>query len=395
MRVLYLNPGVGLGGAEHSLLLLLAALRERGIDPVVVDFGAGPFRERLTALKVRSHELGVPALLRRGSRYRVPALRVLMLIAAGAPVVVRLARLIREERVDLIHTNGLKAHLLGGLAGRLEGIPVVWHLRDFPPPGVAGRIVKAALRRLPSAVLTNSQAVAGEIARGQTTPRIVSLHNPVDLQRFRPGASGHAIREELGVDGRTPLVGMIAHLTPWKGHELFLRAAQAVARDVPEARFVVVGGSIYQTDGHAGYVEHLLQRAAQLGIAERTTFLGPREDIPEILNALDVVVHCPTSPEPFGRVVAEAMAAARPVVAARCGGIPEIVQDGETGLLTRMGDVADLSSAVVRLLQDSTLRERFGSAARRRAQLLFGVERHAAAVLAEYQSVLGVYPSAA
>jgi glycosyltransferase involved in cell wall biosynthesis len=136
-----------------------------------------------------------------------------------------------------------------------------------------------------------------------------------------------------------------------------------------------------------GYAELLRQRASELGVADRVFFLGSRDNVPEILDALDVLIHCPTAPEPFGRALAEAMAAARPVVAADCGGIPEIVRDGETGYLVRPRDIGGFAARVVRLLRDPELRARLGTAGRRRAEALFGVETHATRVLEAYASL--------
>jgi glycosyltransferase involved in cell wall biosynthesis len=116
-------------------------------------------------------------------------------------------------------------------------------------------------------------------------------------------------------------------------------------------------------------------------------FLGARTDVPEILAALDVLVHCPTAPEPLGRVLAEAMVVGRPIVAARCGGIPEVVEDGVTGLLVEPGDVAGFASAVIRLLEDPALRERLGKAGQRHAEGRFGVAAHVTAVLDAYRAV--------
>jgi glycosyltransferase involved in cell wall biosynthesis len=311
------------------------------------------------------------------------------MVPAGLATAIRLAALARRVRADLIHTNGLKVHLLGGLAGRMIGTPVVWHLRDFLPDGIAGQLFRKAVRWLPTLVITNSDAVAASIRSGRDKgPCIIRQYNPVNLCRFHSGLSGGPIRRDLGLGDDVPLAGIVAHLTPWKGHELFLDIARQVTEAIPRAHFIVAGGPIYETDGHAGYPEALPRRASALGLADRLVFLGARDDIPEVLAALDVLVHCPTAPEPFGRAVAEAMAVGRPVVAARCGGIPEIVEDGITGLLAPPGDAKGFASAVVKLLQDSALRERFGRSARLRAESLFGCEAHADAVLKAYQSVL-------
>jgi glycosyltransferase involved in cell wall biosynthesis len=387
-RVLFLDAGLGLGGAEHSLLLLLAGLRGTGIDATVALLGDGLLRRRLTALGVPTEELALPGGLRRASRYR-PAHEALMAparLAAGTLGAVRIAALCRRLRVDLLHTNGLKMHLLGGVAGRIAGIPVVWHLRDFPPAGLGGRLVRLGATRLASLVVTNSDAVAASVGGGN---RVRRIYNPIDLERFHPGVSGKRVREELEL-GDAPVVAFVAHLTPWKGHAQFLSIAREIAATAPQARFVVAGGSIYETSGHEGYEARLRSGAASLGIGGSIRFLGERDDVPEILAAADVLVHCPIAPEPFGRVLAEAMAVGRPVVASRGGGIPEVVADERTGLLVPPGDVPAAAHAVLRLLGSAAEREAFGVAGRRRAEAMFSPAAHTAAVLDAYRSVLGV-----
>jgi glycosyltransferase involved in cell wall biosynthesis len=389
-RVLFVNPGRELGGAEHSLLLLLQALPGLGVEPTVAVFGDGPFQSAVARLEVPTVVLDVPERLRRASRYTLPSrlAGAALLAAYSVPSALRLAGIARRVRADVLHSNGLKAHVLGGLAGRLLRRPVVWHLRDFPPDGLVGRLFRAAARRLPALVLANSEAVAATMRSADSGgPPIIVVDNPVDLDRFHSGPVAGRVRSELGIRAETPLVGMIAHLTPWKGHADFLAIARAVSDTVPAARFVVAGGAIYETEGHAGYAESLRQRAAELGLAERVSFLGARDDIPDVLAALDVVVHCPTAPEPFGRVVAEAMAIARPVVAAACGGIPEIVRDGEEGYLVAPRDLPAFTAAIVRLLGDRELRARLGAAGRRRAEALFSGHAHAVRVVDAYRCV--------
>lgn len=388
-RVLFVNPGRALGGAEHSLLLLLQGLRACGTQAEVALFGDGPFRERLSALGVPAVDVRLPRWTRAASRYRPPGGPVggAALMAGSLPAALRLAAVARRAGADLIHTNGMKAHLLGGLAGRLIRVPVIWHLRDFPPAGWAGSTFRKAARRLPGAIVTPSEALAASVRLpGRMRARVIP--DPVDLDQFQPGIPRSRIRQELGMAGEEPLIGMIAHLTPWKGHEVFLEIARVVVDRIPRSRFVVVGGPIYETHGHAGYPETLRQRTAALGLSDRVTFLGIRDDIPELLAGFDVLVHTPTAPEPFGRVLAEAMAVGRPVVAARCGGIPEVVEDGVTGFLFPSTDVGAFATAVVRLLEDPVLCRRLGEAGHQRAEARFGIEAHAAGVLEAYRAVV-------
>jgi glycosyltransferase involved in cell wall biosynthesis len=308
---------------------------------------------------------------------------------ASLPIAFRLAAVARRAKADVIHTNGMKAHLLGGLAGRLAGVPVLWHLHEFPPEGWAGRVFRSAAGYLPALLLANSEAVADTVRpRARAGVPVTTLLNPVDVERYHPGITGDQIRRELGIGDGVPLIGMVAHMTPWKGHALFLEIASLVAKTLPRARFLVVGGSIYETVGHGGYAEALRRQATALGLSGRVTFLGVRDDVPEILAGLDVLVHSPIAPEPFGLVLAEAMAAGRPVVASRCGGIPEVVEDQVTGVLVAPGNAEAFAAEVVSLLRDPVLRRELGAAGRRRAEAVFGVEAHVAGVLAAYQTVV-------
>lgn len=390
LRVLFVNPGRDLGGAERSLLSLVEWLRTKEVDPTVALFGDGPFAARVQSLGIRSVFLDVTGMVRRSTRYRAPGLVEMTLLSLQAlPAVARLAHLARQLEVDVVHTNGLKAHILGGLAGRLIPCPVAWHLRDFLPAGLPGRLLRRGARLLPAVVFTVSDAVAADLR----TPRppkvpVVTLHDPIDVARFESRPSTDPLREELSLSADTPLVGMVAHLTPWKGHEDFLRIARIVGDAVPRARFLVVGGPIYETEGHSGYAESLRRRVGEWGLGGKVTFLGSRGDVAKILASLDVLVHCPTAPEPYGLVVVEAMAAQRPVVAARAGGTPEIVQHEVTGILVAPGDIPGFAAAVLRLLDDSALRCRMGEAGRRRAAALSDPAAHGAAVLDAYRAAL-------
>ncbi|MGH2608970.1 MAG: glycosyltransferase, partial [Tepidiformaceae bacterium] len=189
VRVLFVNPGRAVGGAEESLLLLIEGLRPQGVEAVVALFGDGPFRERLSSLGVATTCVAPSRRVLKAGRYRPPgAFAAVPLIAAGVPTALRLAAVARRMGADVIHTNGMKAHLLGGLASRLGRVPGIWHLRDFPPAGRAGRVFYHAARRLPRVVLAVSDAVARAVrSRDGMLPRVITLHDPIDTRRFHPG----------------------------------------------------------------------------------------------------------------------------------------------------------------------------------------------------------------
>ena len=342
-----------MGGAEHSLLLLLEHLDGDRIHPMLAC-NEGPLAERSRALGVATHVVPMPRLRRE--------LRAPLRLARGVQC---LASLIRNEGVDVVHSNVMRASLYAATAARLTGRPLVWHVRD---------IYQSQLYIISMAVL-GSQAIAISRATALPLPATLPVEivpNGVDPLDFDvPPEAGIVVRDEWGVPRDAPLVGIVGRLRPWKGQLDFLDAMARVSAEMPEARFVLVGATIF--GGGETYEKELRTRTVELGLAQHVVIAGQRDDLPAVLSALDVVVHCSTSPEPFGRVIIEAMAARRPVVAYDQGGPSEIVASGETGLLVPPGDTTALARGVLALLMDPRMAQRLGEAGRRRVEEVYHI----------------------
>jgi glycosyltransferase involved in cell wall biosynthesis len=219
-------------------------------------------------------------------------------------------------------------------------------------------------------------------------PLIVPIPDGIDVDEFHPSISGARIRTELGIDPEAPVVGFVARLDPWKGADVFVRAAAEIARERPDARFIICGGELR---GYEGYAQGVRDLASDVGLDGRILFTGWRYqlgDIAEVMAAIDVLLHPPTGPEPFGLVLVEAMATARPVVASRTGGITEVVVDGLTGELVPPGDWRAAAAAVLRLLADPSRARSMGAAGRIRAMEEFEVGAYALRIEALYDAVL-------
>lgn len=193
------------------------------------------------------------------------------------------------------------------------------------------------------------------------------IHNACDLERFRPDRDGAAARAALGIPAEVPLVGFVGRFIPWKGVDIFLRAAATVRAEVPHAHFLVVGSRLAGYDAYVRLLHDLIER---LGLAASVTVLEDRTDVPDLMAAVDVLVHCSIRPEPFGLVITEGMASGKPVVAADDGGLPEIISSPEVGVLAPPGDADAYARTVIQLLRDSARRRAIGHAAREH------VERH-------------------
>lgn len=301
--------------------------------------------------------------------------------------VVRLSLLLRRWRVAILHAHGSKAGLVGRLAGVLAGTPVrilTVHNSIFYAewPGYKKRFFALAenlLARSTNRIITVSEALRREyIAQERLQPeRVVTIYNGINPEEFRVGESRAVLRSRLGLPVDAQVVGTVARLAPQKGVRYLIEAAGLL----PPGRqpfFVIVGDGPLRAE---------LERLAAAFAGGKFFFTGRREDLPALLNAFDLFV-LPSLTEGFGLAALEAMAASLPVVATAVGGVPEVVVDGETGLLVPPRDAAALAAAIERLLGDPELAAKMGRAGRERVTKLFTIERMTSAVMALYEAEL-------
>lgn len=278
----------------------------------------------------------------------------------------RLAAIIRRERVAIVHVNEI-LDVYGGIAAAIAGVPCVWHVRADVSgwPFVLQASLPRLVGRLASEVIAVSNSVRDNVfaGHGVDRSRVTVIHDPgPDPGTFHPAVDGSAVRQELGIPDEAPVVSLVAKMVEPKGHEVLLRAVPTIVRSFPSARVVVVGGDLEGLH-HRRYAERMRKLPAELGVAHAVTFTGYRADVARIMAAADVVVHCPTHPDPFPGVVLQGMALGKAVVASDIGGSREQIEPGRSGLLVSPADPAALASAVCRLLGQPDLRETLGRSA--------------------------------
>lgn len=355
-RVLLVDHSAARSGGEIAAARLVAALPDTNLHAVL--FEAGPFESLLGGAGASAE---VRPLGAAGRVDRHEAARPLSFVRHGTGVAVhalRLAARLRRLRPDVVHANSLKSGLVAGVAARLAGVPMVWHVRDllvdtYLPPRSA-RLVRAAVRRLPVAVIAPSQAV------------MESLGPPGRRSVERTVIADPYVAPGLDIPrGDGPLeVVMVGRVARWKGQDVFLRAF-AAAFPGGDAHATMIGAAVFGGDD-LRFARELEALVTELDLGDRLTSLGAREDAERWLAAADVVVHASRSPEPFGQVIVEAMAAGAAVVATAGGGASELVDDGVDGLLVPPDDVDALAVALRRLAGDPDLRQRLGRAGRAR-----------------------------
>lgn len=361
MRIVHLVIGGEIAGGQLIALQLAHGARDRGDVVSFVSPKDGPF-----ATRARDRGFAVD-LVDVGRTYRVD----------GA---LRLARLLRRERADVLHTHTLAAaNALSRVAGRLVRVPVVSHLHIANHFRPATRALLASLdnasARFAAALLAVSEDTRRAYVAQGYPQRIRVVYNGVTA----PSADPSGLREELSIPATAPLVAEVGRLCDVKGQRELI---DAIAR-LPGAHAVFVGADLEQR----GAYEHALrQRADELGVTDRVVFAGYRDDAARVVAAADVFA-LPSWTEGLPLVVLEAMALGRPVVATTVGGTPELVADGETGLLVPPRDVGALTAALKRVLDDEGLRRRLGKAGRLRVAERFSTEAMTRDVLAVYDEV--------
>ncbi len=302
-----------------------------------------------------------------------------------AAAVWKLRTVARGLGVSLIHVNTLLGRLPGCLAGRLAGIPVIWHVRDILSSTLWCRVYDRVAGSMTARVLTVSDACRAQFSEQSRT---ITVHDGISGEEFHPPeAHAHArLRADFGWKAEHLVVGTFGRITRWKGQRYFLEAAAEVHEDCPDTRWVVVGLP-WSADDDKFHVE-LLDFVGEKGMGESVTITGFRNDIPEMMGACDLVVVPSVQPDPFPNTVLEGMSCGRAVVAVAVGGIPEAIDDGLSGLLVPEIDAAALARAIRTVVQGPELRGMLGEQGRQRVVTTFTPEKTQRAIEKVYEEVL-------
>lgn len=383
LRVMLFDHTAQLGGGEIALLEMVGHFDRTRITPIVVIASEGPLPDRMRKI-AETHVLALDADVvqaRKDDLGSGPS-ALFKQIAKSIAYIFTLSRFMRENRIDLVHTNSLKSDILGGVAAKLARRPLIWHIRDrieddyLPRPVV--RVFRVLARLLPDFIIGNSKATLATLHLRGRVP-VEDVASGVDLATFGP------IDQDEATPRETFDIGIIGRLCEWKGQHIFLRAAAAIAREFPQARFKVIGAPLF---GEESYAEELRRLAQSLGIEALVDFMGFRTDVRQLIGRLDLVVHASTTGEPLGQVILQGMAAARPVIATNGGGVPEIMVDGVTGILVPMGDADAMAAAMRTVLSSSDTGRAMGRHGRRHVELGYTIGTTTRKIEAIYARVM-------
>ncbi len=360
-RVLFLSHTGAISGAEMVLLDIVGVCD----SPAAFLFEDGTLGAKLRGLGVKVLQTRFGAGFSRIKRDSS--------LAQAVPLAGKMSALIAELalaalRYDVLYANSQKAFVLGAFAAAIARRPLIWHLHDIIGEAYFGagqrRLQIGLANRFAKCVIAPSKSVAEAfIAEGGRPALTRIVPNGLDIEPGQPPKA--LLRRELGLPSG-PLIGVFSRLAPWKGQHVVLRSLAGL----PDVQCIVAGSALF---GEGAYAESLRTLASNLGIENRVTFLGQRSDVPQLMRAVDIVIHPSVDPEPFGRTLVEAMLARTAVIATDAGAAAEILAGGEAGKLVPAGDADALTEAIRgALVQNGTLALQIDKA-EARAREVYGV----------------------
>jgi len=380
-KILYLNLTAKTSGAEFCLLRLVAGLDKNKFQPVLLLPETGPLSNQAEAMGVET--IILPSLIKFGEHFHF--WKVFKISRAAW----LLGKIIRSEKIDVIHANAPRATYVGGPAARWCRIPLLTHVRDIECSPFSSKFKSRLLGFFSDRIIPVSHAVADSIR--QVNPalsaKIEVIYDGFDLEAI--AATGRTdIRREWGLPPTTRLIGSVGIIHPSKGPDILIRAAAHLKPLVPELKLLIIGG-VLQRRGQA-YQNSLEKLAADLGMKDAVIFTGFRPDALSLIKDLNLFIHPAIVADSLPGALIEAAASGKAIVASRVGGVPEIVEHERSALLVEPGQVEQLAAAVLDLLNDSGKSAELSAQARQRAISLFPIGTHVDRVCRVYRWLLNI-----
>jgi glycosyltransferase involved in cell wall biosynthesis len=364
MRIFFLDQSGKPGGAELCLIDIAKPYRDSALIGLFAD---GPFKDLLQQNNIPVEVLTTQAIQVRKESSLLEGLKS---FGQLAPLITKVIK--KAGEYDLIYANTQKALVVGALASFFSHRPLVYHLHDILSgehfSQINLRIAINLANSFASLVIANSQASkTAFIQAGGRTDIVEVVYNGFDPKIYQSDESEiNKLQQELGLQGKF-VIGHFSRLAPWKGQHILI---DALAKCPQEVTAILVGDALF---GEQDYVKQLHQQVTNLGLENRVKFLGFRSDIPQLMATCDLVAHTSTSPEPFGRVIVEAMLCGKPIVAAKAGGVMELVEHGLNGFLVTPGKPQELAQVITTCLHETETTATIANNARTTASRRFDV----------------------
>jgi glycosyltransferase involved in cell wall biosynthesis len=385
-----LNLDGTIGGSYFSLLYLAGGVDRQRFEPIVVFASPNELVDTYRAAGIDTRVLQPRKALKSDSLLAKPFLKLLNFVGAKVHSVRQIFQyraLLRDECIDLLHMNNSIGFGVEWLtAAALAGVPCMTHQRGLMAPISP---FASLLARRYSAVICISSVVRRTVeATGFSHLKSTTIHNGLDPGKVEVTRAVDDVRSELGIAPSARIVGMVGNIQRWKGQDVVVRAIAKLKHTHPDIVCLLVGAVSQRVPDDMQFDQEIRQLIADAGLERHIILTGYRRDVPNYLNAMEMLIHASVLPEPFGRVLIEGMAQKKPVVAPRSGGAEEIVAHGETGLLYKPSDSDDLAIAIADLYNNEARRVAMGNAGYERLLAHFSIRKNVEATQQLYRSVL-------
>ena len=367
-NILYINDNSALFGAERCLINIIENLDRTKFAPFVLLPNEGLLEKKLKEMRIE------PAIL----NFRFKATKTNPIIFIN--LITGFIRLVKEKKIDLIHINLYHHSANFWLAFSLLKLPIIIHVRgkewiDF--------FQKLVMFRYAKKILFISEYAKEEFFKKRRSDflfkinknRLDVIYDGIDVNRFTPKDDSRYLREEFKVKNDETLIGLIGAINSNKGQDILIEAAKDVLKKYPKVKFLIVGDPYLNEPERLAYKSEIINRIATYGLKDNVLVSGFRDDIPEVMNAIDILVQ-PSKYEGLGISMIEAMACKKPVIGTNVGGIPEVICDNKAGILLKERTPRELAEAIIFLLAHPEDAMKKGTNGRQIAVDKFNIERN-------------------
>ncbi len=381
-RILYTNMPTG-GGSTIALYELVKGIDILKYEPIILFFQKNKYLENFNQLGIKTLSLDISEAERQ-SRQKSSLGKIYQLLFVDIPLGIQLSKILKKEKIDLVHLNtGFDRPVM--IAASISQLPKIFHFRNF------NKRIPFITKRLTTpfdAALYTTNAIANcYISIGSPLIKSDIVYEPIDIKKFSKNYNTTSIKKEFSVKKNDYLISNIGRITPWKGQHYFLQAIEDIVKQYSNIKVLLVGEA-GSTKKDKEYLKLLQNMAKKPSLNNHVFLTGNRNDIAEIMSASDIVVHSASEPEPFGLVLAEAMATGTALIATKAGGPLEIIKDGITGLLIPMKSASSIRDAIQKLLESDELRKTISTNAYKDVAERFSIAQHVKKVQTMYADIL-------
>ena len=384
INIAYLMHGArNIGGGEHSISLFIRSLDKDVFNPIIFYSNKNIIIEQMEKEGIKTTRIAFSEKITSVYRDEIE-LNPVNLVSYFYHIISAIKKtfqFIKQYDVDILHPHDNLSKIIGGIAGKFAGIKVVTHCHDLLKESSIERLLMIYQLLFINRIITDSNAT-GEVFRifGKKADNVVTVYNGIDISKFNPDENGDSIREKLKIEKDITVIGIIGVFDKCKGHMyLFQAISNLVKKNNKDIICIVIG------DGREK--DEFMKFVLENNISEYVKFLSYRNDIPDLLKIIDIVV-MPSIQESFGIVSLEAMAMKVPVIATNVGGLPEAIEDGKTGIIVPPKDIDSLENAIKYLIENPQIRKIMGRAGRKRVADKFSIKSNVKMTEEVYLNVL-------